>query len=516
MASYEVEQYSLSKLSELLDFYSHKRQGYSKAKWHLSYFDEYLNFVEAETIIVEDSYTDRDYLEDYAAYYARCHDDYKKRCARLHFFGSKFDNKLIDRVLDGDNAAVKELQSSYLGFVVVKPLPSTVIGRTCLVTYGNKDRDRSFSPTRKYKVHLLGIELRVTSLAFQEQDTDVAACATSALWSMFHATGLLFQHHIPTPAEITKAATASQRPVTRTLPASDGLSAPQMADAIRSVGLEPLQIGVKNLDILKISACAYLRAHIPCVLLGEVVDGNPKVHSRGFHAITLVGFSTPTGVPQPFGPSDTLFASTTIVRLYAHDDQVGPFARLKFDRKISGAVHTSYRDSNKKIGSVFFEPSILLVPLYHKVRVPVSSIISTLVALDDWIEMARGAKIVPLAKRIEWDLFLTDNATLKADIYLDSYIAPDFRRKALLEDMPRYIWRATATSDGSKVFDLLFDATDLLQGGHIIGGLPYSGLACTAIAAVANNPTLANKFRDTGNRGLEMATKWFADKSGQF
>ncbi len=516
MVSYEVEQYSRTKLGEILDRYSHKRQGYSKAKSHLYYFGEYFKFVGARTIIIEDSYTDRDYLEDYAAYYARCHDDYIKRCARLHFFDTKFDTKLIDRVVSGDNAAVKELQSSYLGFIVVKPLPSTVIGRTCLVTYGNKDRDRSFPPTREYEVHLLGIELRVTSLAFQEQDTDVAACATSALWSMFHATGLLFQHHIPTPAEITKAATASQRPVTRTLPASNGLNAGQIADAIRSVGLEPLEIGAQNLDILRISACAYLRAGIPCVLLGNVVEGNPKVRNLGLHAITIVGYSTPTGVPQPFGPSDTLFTSTTTERLYAHDDQVGPFARLRFDGAIPATVGTSWRDDNKKIGNMFFEPFILLVPLYHKIRVPVKSIIKTLVALDDWIETARGAKIVQLTNRIEWGLFLTDNAKLKADIYQDKNIAPDFRLKALYEDMPHYIWRATATSGGSKLFDLLFDATDLLQGGHIIGGLPYSGPACTAIAAVAKNPRVADYVRNTGNRGLEMATKWFAEHSGQF
>lgn len=515
MALYKVEQYSLAKLGEILDLYSHKRQGYSKAKWHLSYFDEYFTFVEARTIVIEDSYTDRDYIEDYAAYYARCHDNYKKRCARLHFFDTNFDNKLIDRVVGGDNAAVKELQSSYLGFIVVKPLPSTVIGRTCLVTYGKKNRDRSFPPTREYQVHLLGIELRVMSLAFQEQDTDVAACATSALWSMFHATGLLFQHHIPTPAEITKAATASQRPVTRTLPASNGLNAGQMADAIRSVGIEPLEIGAQNLDILRISACAYLRAQIPCVLLGEVIENNSENPSLGFHAITIVGYG-PTIAPTPFGKSGTLFTSVGTDRLYAHDDQVGPFARLRFDGAIPAAVGTSWRDDNKKIGNIVFKPHILLVPLYHKIRVPVTSIIKTLVALDEWIEMARGATLVPFAHRIEWDLFLTENATLKADIYQDKNIDPDFRLKALYEDMPHYIWRATATSGRSKLFDLLFDATDLLQGGHIIGGLPYSGPACTAIAAVAKNPTLANYLRDTGNRGLERATKWFADRIGQF
>ena len=137
-------------------------------------------------------------------------------------------------------------------------------------------------------------------------------------------------------------------------------------------------------------------------------------------------------------------------------------------------------------------------------------------ALDDWIEMARGVKIVSLTNRIEWDLFLTENATLKADIYQDNNIIPDFRLRALVENMPHYIWRATATSGGSKLFDLLFDATDLLQGGHIIDGLPYSIRTCTEIGAVAKNPRFISHLKNTGNRGLEMATKWFADHSGKF
>lgn len=240
----------------------------------------------------------------------------RRRCARLHFFRSSFDRALISKAIGGDGAAVDTLRTSYLGFIVVKPLPSTVIGRTCLVTYGNVGRDRAFPTTRTYKVHIFGIELSVKSLPFQEQDTDVAACATSALWSVFNATGHLFQHHIPSPAEITKAAAASQRLVNRTLPAGDGLTAAQMADAIRSVGLEPLYIRVKNLELLLISVSAYLRAKIPCLLIGAILEclpTSPTPRQLGRHAIALAGFGVPK---RPALPYDlTLFSATSTIRL---------------------------------------------------------------------------------------------------------------------------------------------------------------------------------------------------------
>src|SRR6266851_2135071 len=112
MSTYEVEDYSVSNLGQLLNRFSHEGVGYSQAKSHLSYLDEYFGTVGAKTILVESPYTDRDYLEDYAAYYARCHAEYKRRCARLHFFSKQFDKSLITNAIGGDGAAVGALQSS--------------------------------------------------------------------------------------------------------------------------------------------------------------------------------------------------------------------------------------------------------------------------------------------------------------------------------------------------------------------------------------------------------------------
>jgi hypothetical protein len=516
MTVYEVEDYSVSTLGARLNRHSHQGDGYSEAKSHLSYFGEYFSAVGARTILIENPYTDRDYLEDYAAYYARCHAEYCRRCARLHFFSSAFDRAFITKAIEGDMVVVDTLRTSYLGFIVVKPLPSTVIGRTCLVTYGNVGRERAFPTARTYKVHIFGIELSVDSLPFQEQDTDVAACATSALWSVFNATGHLFQHHIPSPAQITKAAAASHRLVNRTLPAGDGLTAEQMADAIRSVGLEPLYINVKNLELLLISASAYLRAKIPCLLMGPIIEciPNSPVRRLGHHAVALTGFGVPKGPALPY--DKTLFSAPSTTRLYAHDDQVGPFSRIQIDRTLSRPLLTSWVDQNRNRGNVFFEPEILLVPLYHKIRVPITSVISTMAALDRWLEAARNAGVLQLTSQIEWDIVLIENADLKANTYRDHTIASSFRARILEDDLPRYIWRVSAVSSGQRLFDLLFDATDLLQGGHITRGLPYSKTTCLSVAALAKNSAAKNYIKQTGNRGLEMALRWFEENALAF
>jgi hypothetical protein len=517
IAQLDVTTYNVSALGKLLREHSHKKALDAATKPHLAYLEDYLKDIGARVIVTEHPYTDRDYLEDYAAYYARCHEEYGRRCSRLHFFSSVFDRDFIEKAIRGNKTCVKRLQRSYLGFIVVKPLPSTVIGRTCLVTYATLE-GRAYPAAREYKVHLFGIELSVTSLPFQEQDRDVAACATSALWSVFNATGHLFQHSIPSPAEITNAAAESRRVMSRALPAGSGLTAEQIADAIRSVGLEPGYIKVENIDLLLISACAYLKAGIPGILLGALVERKTKRAKPvelGLHAVALGGYSLPDRKPVPYGSAllqygAALFSATGTTRLYAHDDQLGPFSKLIVDRvKHPGLLSSS---SSSKTG-IRFSPQTLLIPLYHKIRVPIESVISAIAALNVFVEATRQ-DLVKLDKPVVWDVELTSNADFKRRVYGDKDIAEKFRLKTLMEDLPRYMWRVSAVSDGRRLFDLLFDATDLLQGGHFTGGIPYSKDICLKLASLVRNPQ--GLLSRSTNRVMAMAMKWFGENAEAF
>ncbi len=103
---------------------------------HTKYLDRYLSALGCKTIVVEEPYVDRDFLDDFAAYYVRCFADYDRFCRRLHFFRSSFDQKAYDAFIAGEGGVEPEtLEASYLGHVVLKPLPNAFLGRTCLATY---------------------------------------------------------------------------------------------------------------------------------------------------------------------------------------------------------------------------------------------------------------------------------------------------------------------------------------------------------------------------------------------
>ena len=342
---YEVVPYDIEALKKFLAASDDSSSVAINQKLHCVYFEEYFGALNAKTIIIEPNYIDRDYLEDFSAYYVRCFHKYNRICIRLHFFNIAITSDSFSDLIRGNESAKLDLdllQKSYLGFIVVKPLPFTIVGRTCLTTYPS-DNNRNFPIKRDYSANLFGINLRVTTLAFQEQDSVVAACATSALWSAFQGTGISFQHSIPSPAEITKSSAEQVLFTNRLLP-NRGLTGIMMAQAIRQVGLEPLVYGSGNVSIeFKSIIYAYLKAGIPVLIGVELLDitQNPP-RSIGLHAVTVTGFGIDdTSMPQP-DKVGFMSYSSRLDRIYAHDDQIGPFARMKILDNPTGISRQAY------------------------------------------------------------------------------------------------------------------------------------------------------------------------------
>src|SRR5680860_1427518 len=166
------------------------------------------------------------YLEEVGTFYSRCLSQKRNYTTRIHAFSRDLDlvqfrGILQDAKAGGREEAERELERDYLGFVVVRPLPSVPIGRTVLRTYASEDR--KFYALADYTVHLTGLELKIRGLAFQQQDRGVAACATTAIWSALQRVCRHEGCRVPTPSQITEEAVRHYLSDSRPLPAS-GLS----------------------------------------------------------------------------------------------------------------------------------------------------------------------------------------------------------------------------------------------------------------------------------------------------
>ena len=440
------------------------------------YLFRYLTNLGTRTIIAEHNYIDGDYLEDFSSYYVRCHKTYASKCTRLHFFSHEINENifldLITRQLRQKD--INNILYSYNGFIVAKPLPNAQIGRTLLATYPNNNysatnnKQSCYTAIREYKPNLFGITLSVKSLPFQEQDNVLAACATVSLWSAFHKTADLFGSLAPRPAEITRAANAAGGN-SRAVP-SQGLSIGQMANAVRSVGLEPeLIIAAPDLPLISV-IYSYLKHGLP-VVLGVSMEGQ-----EGLHAVTLVGFSTnekqvirsevasdeinATEIFKDKTKSTPSLIGLRIDNFYAHDDQIGPFSELKVRDSDNDSVPVLFegRWPGDNGNNQIMTPKWILVPIYNKIRVGFPCIQKCIMhfwtVLESVLEKKYGEETH------EWDVYLIKSVDLKNELTLE--LRDDARLiPFLVMQQPRFVWRVSLKYGDKKILEVLGDATDI-------------------------------------------------------
>jgi hypothetical protein len=435
---------------------------------HADYLYRYLDNVDirAKTIVKEFEYVDGDFLQDFASYYVSCFTPYDRYCNRVHFFSNEFSRSEFEAIISGmaQPKHLRRFRKSYLGFIVIKSLPDTIIGRTQLKTYGDDHGRRHYRAIVDYDVHLFGVSLRVRSLAFQEQDQVLSACATVALWSCFQKTSRLFGTPAPRPPKITMDATASffDR---RSFPSS-GLYVEQICSAIRQNGLDPEVFG----------AAAMSEAPVASLIYGYVSVGLPvllivKVDDRGWHAVTVTGYSLRQELvhhSESLDESALPLIGRRIDEFYAHDDQHGPFARLKFVPATRDNNTPHFEGSWQRDDATPCElvPTQIIVPVYPKIR------LAYLQALK-WVnEINPSAQAVSQASGIgtlEWDVHLTTTNEYKTAIRRQRPLNERRLQYILTKQQPRFFWRCIARTEGAKpVFELLIDATGFAKSFPVL------------------------------------------------
>lgn len=228
-----------------------------------------------------------------------------------------------------------------------------------------------------------------------------------------------------------------------------------MAYAVKQIGLEPYVVGATNRHVLNSTIYAYARCKIPTILGITLFDGSlEENYIRGRHAVAVTGFSLGLTAPIPEPNTGFLLRASCIDKLYAHDDQVEPFARMTHQ---DTHLDTSWPGD----GPVLAVPYILVLPLYNKIRIPFSFVHDGVLSFDGTLELARQDTQLP---RLEWDIYLTTVNSFKEDILCNSKdILKNKTADVLTHSFPRFLWRATAYIGEDKQLDLLFDATGIEQ-----------------------------------------------------
>jgi len=462
----------------------------------VKYLQCYLTDLGAITAIEEQNYFDRDYLAEFSAFYSTSSKGYKNLCKRIHFFDIEVKRDLFRRAAGGSNQAQSRLQNAYLGFVVIRPIPTTPLGRTVLRWYPEQkpNTPRVTVPSRDYCCHIAGIKLSVHGLAWQQQDTGVGACATVGLWSMLHSSAFDDHHTIPTTADITRAAHKTASLGSRVFPSS-GLAIYQITEAIKQYNLAPVVLDGElpssnkgfGKERFSSSCAALIRSGYPVLLIGQL--GN-----LGGHAICATGFRACP--PVSCAADEIKIQDSNIQYLYIHDDNLGPNARFRINDNGLGNPITLEADSPPPLqphqhggspttGYHTFTPHQLVVAVHedlrtspdvlHKAGLEKAQILCSFVnSFFDCIKQSRigitlSTRFIKLADYIGIELGRTLDGSTKE-------LAKT--RMALYEQVPPMSLHVgvvrIALDDATPLIDILYDTTDSDRNHPVFAHVTYN------------------------------------------
>lgn len=505
MISYLVSKFAKGELSNLVkecfgnDFPDIFR------KPQINYIYHYLDDLKAESVLLEPQYIDKDYLDDFNNYYVKCFSNNGLVSARLHFFSKKLNHQQMTECLaKGDRDEIIALQKSYLGFIVIKPLTKTFIGRTCLKVYPsfNKEVGSKKCLSREYSVDLFGIPLKITSIAFQEQDKVVSACATTAIWSSLHAMHWKNVRDIPSCSEITTNAINHIHGSSNAFPKNE-LSNKQI---FRALDFEGLKYHVYDISAKSVSADVffskvkiYIDSKIPLILGVDVYSKNKSTlnHLSG-HAVSIVGYKSEDD------PSHRA--------IYIHDDRLGPFARARFIQIEEGSVTGNAKwglivqqkdDQQKwKEPHEVFVINTLIAPTPKKVRLSeeytnetCSIIVTRYKRMLANIEKEKN-KSLEIGKNLKFNIRLSEISEIRHQLFNHKYEGENSsslekeKVRFLTSSYARYHWIASFELDGIPIFKILFDATDIPQG-NVVSGIFVENRMLTDIVMQAHSKVVA-------------------------
>jgi hypothetical protein len=426
-----------------------------QAKYILNYLRN--SAINAKTAVIENNYVDRDFTIDFSRYYARSFGKKTKCSKRIHFFSNQFGQGEFDGVLEGKRPDIlKEIIDSYLGFTIVKPFNdhfgNPLVGRTLMPIMPRADgKYTRLYLCSKYPISLYGIPLCAKSFPFQAQDGAVSACATMSLWILNNKLNKIFHTPLLSPIEITERATHSVEE-NRGIPSS-GLTLKQMLTFFKSIDIDYEYInldyinsvflsdafsketkrksGIKLKRIIPDTMKAVLTANIPiiAVLCLRAYDGEAKLKCEDLHAVVLTGYKYDS--------------DGNIISIYIHDDQIGPFSRVK-DKSGNGSFLSWSNEWIEKFGYSDITVNGLLIPYYPKIRLNYQILYDTYLSL---LEEQPDKTFY---------MYLTN-----VQNYKNALLSLDLKDKTniLKRSMPRFLWVISAIKGQNIIWDQLYDAT---------------------------------------------------------
>lgn len=306
---------------------------------------QHLHKIGAQTLLVQESVRDPDFLAEHEAFYSKQHRVIPRLCSRLHAFAAPMPVHPQDEPLRARNVLefldnLTGPNRQYLGFVTVRPLRHAPVGVSILLP----DRESDVTCHEGFPVHIAGRDFQICGTPYLQQDNAVGACAQASIWISLRTQMKREGNTAYNPADLTRAATRYMA-FDRVFPGRQGLIIEQMLEAIRSSGHDPLTLACPPTPpSLGPSAPQVIEQVMPYVESGLPVIAT-LFPPGGGHAVVCIGrqFAAKAAVDSTrvMGPLGIRYrlASDWVTALVMHNDNTGPYLPIKSGDPLSATPY---------------------------------------------------------------------------------------------------------------------------------------------------------------------------------
>ncbi len=382
----------------------------------------------AKSAILERDYIDRDYRSEYSAFYSAAFRQISSVTTRLHFFVEPIPAEVRNST---EPAMLDTLGLTYLGYVVLRPIPAAPVGRTMLAVPG--DKSDALTCVARERVNLFGADFSVTGFPFIAQDAHFGVCAHADVWMVAYYQYLRFRDAPRvTPAQLALGSHPQRaRPIVEA-----GVHLPEMRDMLHAAHVLPTTYNFRS---------SRVRSSPHELALRYLDSGIPVILADSGHVVTAIGYRRTTGL-RPH------------IELLVHDDERGPYRQLG--------------DAGIKYGAW----EAMVVPLPEKVwiRADAAEMRAKQAANLQLATSQAGRDLAAdiAAKRYHWRTVCVESSEFKKTLAArgaTSAVAVHYQRMP----MPRWIWLVelidvNAPKATSVVGEVLWDSTNHLRGGDVL------------------------------------------------
>ena len=311
-----------------------------------------------EWVLTEHPYIDRDFKNEHGALFTHQFRTIPNVCIRVHFFVRE------------PHVPYRDCADAYRGYMVLRPLPSAMIGRTVLPVPKRKiyGATQLITTAAQFQPHLLDDTMSIYGTPFCEQDGMMMRCAQAALWVTTRVMYKKFRTELHFTNDINEAAVEGFRTAGRTFPLDGGLQIGEMVNALNHLGFYPQLIeGHRGLELSEL-----LSVSVPYVTSGlPVILGLPE------HVVAAIGVLISSRKLSRGNHMDALQSfEDWVAGFVVHDDAAGPYRimpRQKWlTKKKASALGTLLRVPGKIEESDTGDVDAALIPCIKEMWLSIS------------------------------------------------------------------------------------------------------------------------------------------------